>query len=62
LTGTEKVLVMVPVWPEAIVPKLQGNAVVQAPAFDTNVNPEGVGSLTCTEQAAPGPLFVTTVV
>jgi hypothetical protein len=44
------------------VPRLQGNALVQAPVFETNVRPVGVGSLTTTLPAEAGPLFTTVIV
>ena len=50
---------MVRVWPEASAPRLQGNGVVHAPVFETNVRPGGVGSSTVTSCAAAGPAFVT---
>jgi hypothetical protein len=45
-----------------MVPRLQGNAVVQAPVFETNVRPAGVGSLTTTLPAEAGPLLTTVIV
>ena len=50
---------MVRVWPEASVPRLQGNAVVQSPVFETNVRPAGVESVIVTACAAAGPAFAT---
>src|SRR4030095_5987650 len=47
--------------PAAIVPSAQGNGVVQAPAFDRNVNSVGTGSSTVTPLAGPGPWVVSTV-
>jgi len=60
--GTLYVAVIVTDCPLFKVPRLQGNGVVQAPEFETNVNPAGVGSLTTTPVAALGPLFVTVIV
>src|ERR1051326_990449 len=48
--------------PEITVPTLQGNAVVQAPVLETNVRPEGVGSVTTTFAASLGPLLRTSIV
>ena len=42
-SGTENVAVIVRVAPAGTTPNAQGNAVVQSPAFDTNVSPAGVG-------------------
>jgi hypothetical protein len=58
---TLKVAVIVRVTPAGIVPRLQGNAVVQSPAFDMNVSPAGVGSLTVTDAASDGPALVTVI-
>ena len=41
---------------------VHGNGCVQAPLFETNVRPGGVGSETVIPDAAAGPLFVTTIV
>ena len=60
--GIAYVVVMVLTAPAASVPSAHGEAVVQAPAFDTNVRPGGVGSVTVTATASDGPAFVTTVV
>lgn len=46
----------------AMVPKLQGKAVVQSPMFETKFNPAGVGSLTTTFAAFDGPSFLTVIV
>ena len=43
-------------------PRLQGNAVVQAPLVETNVRFGGVGSESTTPTESDGPLFVTTKV
>jgi hypothetical protein len=48
--------------PAATVPRLHGKAVTHAPAFEMNVRPAGVGSVTDTACASDGPLSVTTVV
>jgi hypothetical protein len=48
--------------PDAIVPKLHGKAVVQAPEFETKVRLAGVVSDTETPVASPGPRFDTVVV
>ena len=48
--------------PAASDPSAQGNTVVQAPLFETNVSPVGVGSLTVTFSAVAGPLLVTVMV
>ena len=61
-TGTENVAVIVRVAPAGTAPSAQGNAVVQSPAFDTNVSPAGVGSATVTPAASDGPSFVTVIV
>src|SRR5262245_2673399 len=53
---------MVRLVPAVTVPRLQGNAVVQSPVFETKVRPAGVGSVTVTAAAFEGPLFVTTMV
>src|ERR1041385_1882815 len=58
VSGTVYVDVIVPDWPEASVPTLQGNGVVQAPLFETKAMPIGVGSLTTTFVAGDGPLFL----
>jgi hypothetical protein len=60
--GMLKVALMVAVCPAVIVPRLQGNGVVQAPLFETNVVPAGAGSLTLTLPADAGPPFVTVMV
>jgi hypothetical protein len=60
--GTEYVVVIVAVAPEAIVPSEHGYAVVHAPAFETKVSPVGVVSATETAVALFGPLFVTATV
>src|SRR5262249_61536933 len=54
--------VMVAVAPGASTPRVHGNAVVQAPLFEVNVNPVGVGSSTTTPTAVDGPTLLTTVV
>jgi hypothetical protein len=61
-SGTEKVLVIVRVAPAGTVPSEQGNAVAQAPLFETKVSPLGVGSATVTLVASELPLFVTRIV
>src|SRR5437764_15026262 len=43
-------------------PSEHGYAVVQAPVFETNVRPEGVGSLTITALAAAAPPLETLTV
>jgi hypothetical protein len=53
---------MVRVVPGAIVPRLQGKAVVQSPLVDTHVNPAGVGSSTLTPVATDGPALATVTV
>ena len=60
--GMAYVVMIVPTAPAASVPSAHGKAVAQAPAFDTNVRPGGVGSVTMTATASDGPAFVTTVV
>ena len=55
LDGTANVVVIVAELPFAIEGIVQGNGVVQAPLFETNVRPAGVGSLTITFAAADGP-------
>ena len=60
--GTLNVAMIVEVWPEVSVPSAQGNGVVQAPLFEMNVRPDGVGSVTKTFAALSGPLFVTAIV
>jgi hypothetical protein len=60
--STAKVVVIVRVVPAAMVPRLQGQLLVQAPEFDTKVKPDGVGSLTKTIAASDGPLLVTVTV
>ncbi len=60
--GTRKVAVIVRAAPAGTVPSAQGNAVVQSPLVETNVNPVGVGSVTATVAASLGPLFVTVMV
>jgi len=62
LAGTEYVDVIVAVAPAATLASVHGNAVVQAPLFETNVKPAGVESLTTTVVAFEGPLFVTVIV
>src|SRR5437762_208067 len=47
------------VWPDVIVPRLQGVKVAQPPAGGTKVKPAGVGSLSETPLASDGPLLVT---
>ena len=47
-------------WPEASVPRTQGNGVVHAPVVLTNAGSDGVTSATVTPEASLGPLFVTT--
>ena len=44
------------------VPRVHGKAVVQSPAFETNVRPGGVGSVSVTPVASDGPAFVTVIV
>jgi hypothetical protein len=53
---------MAALWPEARVPRTQGNGVVHAPVVLTNVRPDGVTSATVTPEASLGPVFVTTTV
>ena len=48
-------------WPGVMVPSEQGNGVVQAPAFDRNVRPAGVGSVTTTLFALLGPSLRTSM-
>src|SRR4051794_31875010 len=60
--GIENVALIVAICPAVIVPRLQGNAVVQAPVFETKVRPAGVGSLTTTLPADAGPLLTTVIV
>jgi hypothetical protein len=60
--GTPYVAVITRFPPTGIVPRLHGNAVVQAPAVDTNVSPVGVTSATETPAASLGPAFVTVIV
>ena len=60
--GMAYVVTIVCTAPGARVPSAHGEAVVHAPAFDTNVRPVGVGSVTVTATASDGPAFVTTVV
>jgi hypothetical protein len=60
--GTAKVDVIACEAPGSMVPRLQGNGVVQSPAFETNVRPGGVGSFTTTPSASDGPVFVTAIV
>ena len=56
-------MVIVRVAPAGTAPSAQGNAVVQSPAFDTNVSPAGVGSVRDAPPAASdGPSFVTVIV
>ena len=62
LGGAVNVALMVTDWPLLSVPRLQGNAVVQPPEFETKANPAGVGSLTTTFAAGDGPLLVTVIV
>lgn len=45
--------------PTPSVPIVQGNDVVHAPLFETNVRLAGVGSLTVTPVAEDGPLLTT---
>ena len=45
-----------------MVPSAQGNAVVQAPAFDTKDKPAGVGFESETLAASAGPAFVAVIV
>src|SRR5206468_2581775 len=56
---TANVVVMTACWPGARVPRLHGNAVVQAPALETNVRPAGAGSSTWTPVAVSGPRLAT---
>ena len=60
--GVLYVDMMVADCPAAMVPRLQGYAVVQAPELETKVSDGGVGSLTVTPVAVDGPAFVTTIV
>jgi hypothetical protein len=60
--GTMYVTVIVLVCPFAIVPRLHGKAVMQAPVLETKFNPGGVGSLTLTFCESLGPLFLTVIV
>ena len=60
--GAAKVLVMVRVAPAGTMPSEHGNALTQAPVFDTNVRPVGDGSATLTAAASDTPLLVTTMV
>ena len=53
---------IVRVAPGGNVPRLHGKAVVQSPAFETNVRPGGVGSASVTPVASDGPAFVTVIV
>src|SRR5216684_1026555 len=50
---------MVRLAPTASVGMLQGKAVVQPPLLETKPSPGGVGSLTMTFVAVPGPLLYT---
>ena len=59
VASTVKMAVMVRVWPDASAPRSQGNGVVQAPEFETNVRPAGAESATITACASPGPAFAT---
>ena len=59
--ATANVVVIVALEPAVSVPIAQGNAVTQAPLFDTNVIPGGVGSVTVTPVESEGPLLVTTM-
>jgi len=56
------VLVMTALAAETRVPRLQGNALTQAPLLETKVRPAGVASETNTAVASPGPPLVTVVV
>ena len=62
MIGTVKVAMIVRVAPGGSVPRLHGKAVVQSPAFATNVRPAGVASLTTTPTASDGPVLVTVIV
>ena len=62
MAGTLKVAVIVFVAPAASVPRSQGKALVQSPAFEAKTRPVGVGSLTRTFAAALGPALVTVIV
>ena len=57
-----KVAVIVRVAPAGTTPSVHGKAVVQAPVFDTQVSPAGVGSRTTTPAASDGPVLVTVIV
>ena len=57
-----KVAVIVRGAPGGSVPRAHGKAVAQAPAFETNVRPGGVGSVSVTPAASDGPAFVTVIV
>ena len=48
--------------PAAMVPRAQGNVVVQGPVFETKLSPAGVTSATSTLVASLGPVFVTVIV
>lgn len=61
LDGTVKVDVNVTLEPAGIVPSEQGNGVVHAPLFETNVTPAGGVSLTVTPVASDGPAVFDTV-
>jgi hypothetical protein len=60
--GTAKVAVTVRVAPGANVPSAHGKAVVQSPAFETNVRPGGIWSVSVMAVASDGPAFVTVIV
>ena len=60
--ATLYVEVIVAFVPDVIVPRLQGNGVVHAPEFDTNVSPAGGASVTLTPVASDGPEFNTVIV
>lgn len=53
---------MLRVCPTVRLPRSQGNALLQSPAFETKVNPLGNGSVTETPVASLGPLLVTLMV
>src|SRR4029450_2329035 len=59
--GTANAVVILRVWPAGIVPRTQGNPVVQSPALPTKVNPVGVGSVTVTSVTSRVPLLVTVI-
>ncbi len=60
--GTAKVVVMVRCSPGASVPSAHGKAVVQSPAFETKVSPDGGASITVAFCAVDGPMFCTVMV